>query len=248
MGDHAVNITQAVLPQELKADQTHVILVGGSFDPVHIAHIQIAVEARATLPEPDWRASWLVFVPAGTSPFKVGPGPAGPSRTLAPTAAQRVELIQLAIRSVDRACVWTDEIDRASIHEVPSYTIDTVRRAIAARPGLHLRFMIGADQAASLHRWREARELIRLAQPLCVLRPPMTTISELRQSLDASGVWSPQEIAIVSQCAVQTSLLKISSTAIRAAIASGASARELPELDHLVAARIDELGLYRVVP
>lgn len=247
MGNHAANITQAVLPQELKADQMHVILVGGSFDPVHIAHVQIAVEARATLPEPDWRASWLVFVPANTSPFKAGPGPLSPSQTLAPTAAQRVELVKLAIQSVDRACVWTDEIDRAPTQQGPSYTIDTVRRAIAARPGLQMRFMIGADQTASLHRWREAHELIKLAQPICVLRPPVSTTNELRQHLDVSGAWSPQEIAILSQCAVQTSLLKISSTAIRAAIAAGAFARDLPELDPQVAAKIDELGLYRVV-
>ncbi len=244
MVNDAANIMQAVLPQELKAGQTHVILVGGTFDPVHIAHVQIAIEARATLPEPDWRASWLVFVPAAASPFKVSSG-ASPTQTRTPTSAQRVELVRIAIQSVDRACVWTDEIDRATTLEGPSYTIDTVRRAITARPGLQVRFLIGADQAASLHRWREVHELIRLAQPVCVLRPPVSTIQELRQSLDASGAWSPQETAILSQCAVQTSLLQISSTAIRTAIAAGKAARDIPEIDSRVAARIDELGLYR---
>lgn len=247
MGTHAANITQAVLPHELRADQRCVILVGGSFDPVHIAHVRVAVEARATLPEPDWRASWLVFVPASASPFKVGDGLTAKTRIVTPNSAQRVELLNLAIRSVDRACIWTDEIDRAAGQAGPSYTIDTVRRAIAARSGLHVRFLIGADQAASLHRWREAGELIKLAQPICVLRPPVATTQELRKNLKASGVWTPGEIACLSQCAVQTSLLKISSTAIRSAIASGACARDLPELDHRVAARIDELGLYRVV-
>ena len=247
MGNHAANITQAVLPQELKAHQTHVILVGGSFDPVHIAHVQIAAEARATLPEPDWRASWLVFVPAAASPLKSEQANSALPRYLAPTPIQRIELVQLAIQTVDRACIWTDEIDRAASQNGPSYTIETVRRAIAARPGLQVRFMIGADQTASLHRWREAHELIRLAQPICVLRPPVSTIYELRQTLETSGSWSPEDIAILSQCAIQTSLLKISSTAIRAAIAAGKSARDLPELDPRVAARIDELGLYRVV-
>ena len=247
MGNHAANITQAVLPQELKAVQRHAILVGGSFDPIHIAHIQIAVEARATLPEPDWRASWLVFVPAAASPFKAGSGNSNPSGILEPTATQRVELVKLAIQSVDRACVWTDEIDRASSQKGPSYTIDTVRRAISARPGLAVRFMIGADQAASLHRWREAHELIKLAQPISVLRPPVSSINELRQNLEATGAWSAQEIGVLIQGAVQTSLLKVSSTAIRAAIAAGESARDLPELDPRVGARIDELGLYRVV-
>ncbi len=248
MNNDASNIMQAVLPQELMSGIRHVILVGGSFDPVHLAHMKVAIELRSTLPEPDWRSAWLVFVPAAVSPFKVVPasGPAANFRQPAPS--QRVELLRLAVTGIDRACVWTDEIDRAAMQHGPSYTIDTVRRALCANPQLHIRFMIGADQASGLHRWREAHQLITLAQPMCVLRPPVSTRAELRQSLESIGAWSSSELDVICRCSVHTSLLNISSTAIRTALASGIPAKNLSELDPRVAARIDELGLYRVAP
>ena len=251
MGNETPEIPQTVLPQELVAAIEHVILVGGSFDPIHAAHVKIPVEARATLPEPEWRASWLVFVPAAVSPFKVEGGADLEADLRRATAPERAAMVKLAIGGVERACIWTDEIDRARDEESrglaprPSYTIETVRRALAARPGLRVRIMIGADQAGSLHRWRAAHELVALSRPICVLRPPIETAKDLRELLKASGAWSEDELETLCMGAATAALMPVSSSKIRAAIADGAEAAALCELNPVVARKIDELGLYR---
>ena len=243
---------QAVVPQGLGADATCAILVGGTFDPVHVAHVKIPCEVRATLKEPEWQASWLIFIPAAVSPFKVTDSASGKrAHVRVASPKERVSLVRLAIDGIERACVWTDEIDRAVIdasgRAEPSYTIDTVRRLRQARPDLSLRLLIGADQACNLHKWRECHELIRLATPICVLRAPVETVEAMREGIAANGGWSAEEMHIFAAGSIETTLMRASSTAIRAALAAGIPAMEVKELDPVVAAEIDRLGLYRRV-
>ena len=165
-----------------------VVLFGGSFDPPHRAHAALPDAVRAALP--DAECAWLLYIPAARSPHK--------QRGPVASDDQRLEMLRLAIKDVAHAAVWTDEVDRAT-SGTPSFTIDTVRRARAwldASGGTRvtLRLLIGADQAAKFHTWREPRRIIDIAEPLVMLRRPSESADELRAAMAAPSLWSAGEL------------------------------------------------------
>ena len=131
-----------------------IALFGGSFDPVHLGHLLVAVAAREEL-----GLARLFFIPAAQSPFK-------PERQPTP-AAQRVRLLRLALAGWNWCEIDEQEIRRGGI----SYTIDTVRQYRLRFPEAELFYLIGADHAALLPKWREAEELATLAQFVVIPRP-----------------------------------------------------------------------------
>ncbi len=222
-------------PWPLPPDSRVVLLVGGSFDPPHVAHLSLPIELRDRL-FPD---AALVFIPAAASPFKAGHAQTPPQH--------RARMLGLAVDHLRRSgvldlAVWTDEIDRGE----PSFTIDTLRRANLVAPAASLRLVIGADQAAAFHRWRESCEILRLAQPLVLLRPPVGTVDELAAALRATGAWTPDQIQAWCDRSARTRLVDVSSTRIRDLIRTqGIDAVPGDWIDADVRAFIDQHGLYR---
>lgn len=212
-----------------------VLIVGGTFDPVHAGHVLAAARAREVA-EP---GSALLFVPAATSPFKRGGGAAA--------CVHRVAMLRLAVRETANAAVWTDEVDRAETGDA-SYTIDTVRRAAGVAPaGTGLRLLIGADQALRLHEWREARELVALARPLIMMRGDVRTGAALGAALRAASFWTGAEVEGLASSLVDVGDdLPQSSSALRGTIARGGVGAAPPGWLHpAVAAYIESHGLYR---
>ncbi len=128
-------------------------LLGGSFDPIHNAHLQLALSACAEL---DLDGVWLI--PAG-QPWQRDP--------LAASPAQRWDMVNLAIagRRGLRAC--DIEIRRHG----PSYTIDTVRELRAAHPDTAFTFILGADQLRNLPTWNGWGDIVAQVD-LAVARRP----------------------------------------------------------------------------
>lgn len=180
----------------------------------------------------------LLFVPAARSPFKAD----------RPRASDedRVAMLRLAIREVPHAAVWTDEIDRAARTNAPSYTIDSLDRLrAAAEHSAEIRLLIGADQAASFHKWREPRRIMQLAPPLVLLRG--SDADSLAAMLRASGFWTQPELDRWAACVVPTPLSPINSTRLRELLASSDPASEpelLAGLDPAVLGYIRAHGLY----
>src|SRR5688572_4538062 len=85
-------------------------VMGGSFDPIHIAHLLAAESAREAL-----KLDRVLFVPVGDQPLKPGTG-------VAPVS-NRVEMVRLAIESNPHFALSTLEVVRSG----PSYTVDTLR-------------------------------------------------------------------------------------------------------------------------
>jgi nicotinate-nucleotide adenylyltransferase len=118
-------------------------LFGGSFDPVHVAHLALARAALHSL-----QLQQLRWVPTGQ--------PWQKSRSI--TAAQhRVAMLQLVIASEPRFVLDKTEIERQG----PSYTLDTVRALRAAHPGVQWFLIIGQDQYTNLHTWHGWQELLQ---------------------------------------------------------------------------------------
>lgn len=132
---------------------TRIGLFGGTFDPVHRAHLALARQARDALALDELR--WL---PAGQ--------PWQKSRRIAP-AADREAMLRLAIDGEPGFVVDRREIERAG----PSYTLDTVRELQAERPGRQWLLLIGEDQYAGLHTWHGWRELLSRVTLAVACRP-----------------------------------------------------------------------------
>jgi len=216
-----------------------VLLMGGTFDPPHAGHVEQArVALRTSMP----RGSWLVVVPAARSPLKRG-APAAGDR-------DRLAMVRAAFRSIRRAVVWTDEIDRARGDRAASYWIDTLERLSAAqcvagsktRPVI--RFLIGADQAAAFHRWRRAREILAIAEPLVVLRAPVKSARGLRKVMERSGFWSGEELDVWMGRVVRGRLMEVSATGVRERL-KVMPARAMTELSPRVAEYVERRGLYQ---
>lgn len=216
------------------------IVVGGSFDPPHLAHVELPVAAREAAGMTD---AWLLYVPAAQSPHK---------SAAAASEADRLAMLRLAIDGVERAAVWTDELDRAAWEREegetgPSYTVDTLARLAPIAPrATRLYLLMGADQAARLHTWRQPRDILRLASPLVLPRAPIDSPAALERALIESRSWSADEVRrIVSGMATGPALAvnPASSTFLREGLALGhASVRQ--SLDPAVVQYITARGLY----
>lgn len=129
-------------------------LYGGSFNPVHLGHLLVAQAAREEL-----ALHRLFFIPAAQSPFK-------PESKLAP-AEERLRMLRLALAGHPECAIDDQEVRRGGI----SYSILTVRDYARRYPGASLYYLIGADHAPLLPKWRDADELAQRAEFIIIPRP-----------------------------------------------------------------------------
>ncbi len=219
-------------PFPVPAGARTVLVYGGVFDPPHKAHFALPLRARDALGD-----DFLLYVPAARSPHKrAEPSAGGPDR---------VAMLRAGLGDADHVGISTLELDRAADHGGPSYTIDTLRDfASRAGAGVSFRLLIGADQAREFHRWREPREIIRLAEPAVTLRGD----ADRAGLLDAMRPhWSEAEMREWESRLVETPIIEASSTDARRLVREeGAEAPALRRLvpDEVIAV-IRERGLYR---
>jgi len=225
--------TSPITPIQAPADAEGLLIFGGTFDPPTRAHVELALGARdRAAPK-----SWLVYVPAARSPHKQE-GPLAPD-------ADRVAMLRIALRDAHRACIWTDELDRADRGE-PSYSLTTVERAHAARPSARLRVLIGADQAAAFHRWRDPRRIIEIAEPVVMLRKPSESADALMEDLERTGAWSRDDLDAWRARIAEVPVMGVSATEARDLLNSvrADDPRLADLLDQRVLDYIREHGLY----
>lgn len=118
-------------------------LFGGSFDPIHVGHLEMADRAAEQL-----GLERVYFIPNAHSPLKSSPPVA--------SGRDRLAMIRAAIRGRTRFKALDIEIRRNG----PSYTFDTVA-ALSGGSSAKIYFLIGSDALSDLARWHRARELVR---------------------------------------------------------------------------------------
>ena len=132
---------------------TRIGVFGGSFDPVHNAHVALAQSALGAL-----HLDQVRWVPAGNPWQKTRPMTA---------AEDRVALVLAAIAGEARFMVDRVEVDRSG----PSYTLDTIRELQAAHVGVQWVLLIGQDQYSGLHTWKDWQVLLGLVELAVANRP-----------------------------------------------------------------------------
>lgn len=142
-----------LIDQTPTQDTKPIGVLGGSFDPIHVGHVQFAADAMRQLD-----LAQVLFVPAGLA-WQKGP---------AAEAMHRARMIELAIANEPRFVLDRRELARPG----PSFTVDTLRQLRqqvgAARP---LVLLIGADQLERLDTWHNWEQLIELAHLGVAERP-----------------------------------------------------------------------------
>ncbi len=197
-------------------------ILGGSFDPVHYAHLLLAECCRETCGLDE-----VWFVPAFVAPHKTRQGVSD--------SKHRVEMLNLAAGGNPAFRVSDVELRRGGI----SYTVQTLQELAEESPDAELFFLMGADSLRDLPNWREPAEVCRLAIPVVVRRPDWPEPDY--QSL--APIVTEERLAEIRQYEVVMPLMQLSSTEIRSRVASNRSIRYWTP--PAVEKYIQSLGLYR---
>jgi nicotinate-nucleotide adenylyltransferase len=131
--------------------RSRVGVFGGTFDPVHVGHLAIALAALESVP-----LDRVVFVPVRRSPLK--------DRDPIASVADRVAMLEAATGAEPRFTLSRVELEREGV----SYTVDTLE---ALRGEGELFLILGSDALAELARWRDPDRIRELATILVAARP-----------------------------------------------------------------------------
>ena len=163
-------------------------LFGGTFDPIHDAHLTLAHAAVAAC-----ALDQLLFIPAARPPH----------RSAGPRAAyeDRLRMVELAITGTPAFVA-----SRVEAGGAVSYSIDTIEKISASRPGAEIFFVIGADAFAEIQTWKRWEDVIAAVQFIVAARP--------------GADYQAPAGAVVHAVPLQ---MNISSSGVRALLAQGAS-------------------------
>ena len=197
----------------------HIGIFGGTFDPIHFAHLRCAEEAREQL---GLDVVW--FMPAADPPHKT-------RRRIAP-AVDRLAMTRLAIAGHPQFRVSTIETERPG----RSFTVDTLRALRSRLPAsTRLTLLVGLDAFAEIGTWKEYRALFALADLAVWSRPPQR-LRALRALLPVAArgefCYGPDRRTLVHHTGnrirfLTVTALDISASDIRQRIQRGRSIRYL---------------------
>lgn len=191
-------------------------IYGGTFDPIHLAHLVLADQCLEQVPLDE-----VWFVPAAVPPHK--------THVQISPAHDRCAMLEYAIAGHSRFRISKIELER----EGPSFTVDTLEELIRQHPGHRWSLLMGADSVREFETWRAPERILELAQIVAVNRggdPPL----DLAAFESRFGV-VPKAVEIPS--------LNISASDLRRRVAAGRSVRFL--VPRAVEVYIAEHGLYR---
>jgi nicotinate-nucleotide adenylyltransferase len=201
-------------------------IFGGTFDPIHLAHLAVAERAAEALGLEE-----VLFIPAGQPPHK-------PAVEITP-AEHRLAMVELAVAGNERFGVDRLELERAG----PSYTVDTLEALHASRAAsgasTDLTLILSAEAFLGLMTWREPRRVLELARVVVAPRDGYP---------DAGPGFLAQHLPDLADRAtfLDGPRLRLSASELRTRAAAGLSLRYL--VPDAVAAYIGDHGLYQKHP
>jgi nicotinate-nucleotide adenylyltransferase len=199
----------------LTSEVNRIGLFGGTFDPIHRGHLEVAEACARRL-----NLEVVLVIPSSQPPHRPPPQA---------SATDRLAMVELAVAGRPPLLASDIEVRRGGV----SYSVDTVRALAALHPEAELVLLLGWDAAADFHDWHEAAAIGRLARIAVFNRtgatPPDVGLTALGLPPDAAYIEVPSP--------------SVSATSVREAITQ--ESRGPTFLPELVATYIREHGLYR---
>ena len=165
--------------------ESRIGLFGGSFDPVHNGHLEIARESLL-----QFKLDRVLFIPAAQSPLK--------EHSPRTCDKERIDMLELTVGGDELFEICLDEIERGGV----SYSFETANSVQQRFPEAQLFWILGGDQAQQLGQWRNIKTLAKTVEFICLPR----------NGEELSNFSLPQEVHLHM---LDIPLIKISSTQIR---------------------------------
>jgi len=189
-------------------------ILGGTFDPIHIGHLRIALDLRDAL-----QLDHVRLLPCAVPPHRGQPVASMEMRSL------------MVVQSLDGEPGLVLD-DRESDRDGPSYTVDTLTELRAEFPDQALCLILGTDGFAGLDRWNRWEQILDLAHIIVAKRPgaelptagPVAELLQTKRLHDRAGLTAQPNGGILVTDVTQ---LDVSASKIRELLASGHSARYL---------------------
>ena len=182
-------------------------LFGGSFDPIHLGHLQIARDLNQVL-----HLDRFIFVPALTAPHK--------QEGSEVSEYHRYNMVEQAVNEYQIGEVSRLEIERGGI----SFSIDTVLHYQHTYPHAQIFFFIGSDSLTHFDSWYRVSDLLKVCQVVTFIRPGYGLLKSI---IDKMKFTQEQKDQLLEH-SVTISEIEISSTQVRDAI------RTKKSFNHLV--------------
>ena len=196
-------------------------IFGGTFDPLHIGHLRLAIEAREAL-----GLAEVCFMPAGRPALRDAPR-ADP--------AQRLAMVECALAALPACRVDDFEVIAAGNHPALTYTVDSLRHLRATQGAAQpLVLLLGADAFSRLEAWHRWRDLFELAHIGVATRPghdprvgagDTALDAEFRSRRGCAADLAAAPAGRIVSFAITA--LEISASAIRERLATGLDVRHL---------------------
>lgn len=190
------------------ADKKKVGILGGTFDPVHTAHLILAENAWQ-----QFKLDTVLLMPSGNPPHKEG-------REITP-ASHRVRMLQLAIEDNKHFKLSTVEVERGG----KTYTAETMTELCKYNPDCEYYFIVGADSLFQLEKWRSPEIILSRAVLLASVRDQIEA-SKLEEKISCLEKKYHARIHML-----HTPNMLLSSSVIRERAARGESIRYLVPKD-----------------
>lgn len=201
----------------MTAEPRRVVVLGGTFDPVHNGHLAIAAAVPAAL---DAAECWMV--PARAPNLRDAP---------AASPTDRRDMLTAATRGLPGVRVVDNELHR----EGGSYTIDTLDELSAAFPGAELWWVLGADAVRHVREWHRSDDLLRRGHFVVVQRAGTPPVDAAELGILGLDPGRTRVLAFTPP--------PVSAGLIRSLVAAGRSIADL--VPPTVATVIAERALYR---
>ena len=190
-------------------------ILGGTFNPIHNAHIRVAEEALQ-----QFSLDKIWFMPAGTPPHKQ-------NEELA-SAGHRCNMIQAAIQGFESFELFDYEVKKDSL----SYTAHTMAELNEIYPDVEFNFIIGGDSLLKFEKWREPEKIVRLTNILACGRAGEDNFVVQEKIKELNAKWN---------CDIryfEVPMMEISSQAIRSSFASSDTSENISEITGMLPMKV----------
>lgn len=131
----------------------HIVVFGGTFNPIHLGHIEIIKQVAAL-----GGVTQVMIIPARVPPHKVC--------TDLACDADRLEMCRIAVADIEKVVVSDIEL----LREGKSYTVDTLKRIKRENPSAKLSLVVGGDMVVTFTEWYRYDEILDIADIIAVRR------------------------------------------------------------------------------